>query len=62
MNCSCRSTSRKMAAKRVESPEQRASPEPTLRGLTTKVALRRLHEEIEKRVQLEHERQYGAER
>ncbi|XP_039486468.1 transmembrane protein 94 isoform X3 [Drosophila santomea] len=50
-----------MAAKRAESPEKRASPEHTQRGLTTKVALRRLHEEIEKRVQLEHERQYGAE-
>ncbi|KRJ97269.1 transmembrane protein 94 isoform X3 [Drosophila yakuba] len=50
-----------MAAKRTESPEKRASPEHTQRGLTTKVALRRLHEEIEKRVQLEHERQYGAE-
>ncbi|XP_032569723.1 transmembrane protein 94 isoform X2 [Drosophila sechellia] len=50
-----------MAAKRAESPEKRASPEPTQRGLTTKLALRRLHEEIEKRVQLEYERQYGAE-
>ncbi|KAH8413530.1 hypothetical protein KR009_011998 [Drosophila setifemur] len=44
-----------MAAKQSEMLEQ-----PQL-GLTTKVALRRLHEEIE-RVLLEHERQGGAER
>ncbi|XP_017061107.2 transmembrane protein 94 isoform X2 [Drosophila ficusphila] len=49
-----------MAAKRAESPEKRRSPEHQQRGLTTRVALRRLHEEIE-RVLLEQERQYGAE-
>ncbi|XP_037708893.1 transmembrane protein 94 isoform X1 [Drosophila subpulchrella] len=49
-----------MAAKRAESPEKRTSPEHSQRGLTTKVALRRLHEEIE-RVLLEHERLYAAE-
>ncbi|XP_052850994.1 LOW QUALITY PROTEIN: transmembrane protein 94 [Drosophila gunungcola] len=42
------------------SAEKRTSPEHQQRGLTTKVALRRLHEEIE-RVLHEHERQYGTE-
>uniref|UniRef100_A0A6P4FP96 Transmembrane protein 94 isoform X1 n=1 Tax=Drosophila rhopaloa TaxID=1041015 RepID=A0A6P4FP96_DRORH len=43
-----------------ENPERRSSQEHQQRGLTTKVALRRLHEEIE-RVLLEHERQCGTE-
>ncbi|XP_017063263.2 transmembrane protein 94 isoform X3 [Drosophila eugracilis] len=49
-----------MAAKRAESPEKRTTPEPSQRGLSTKLALRRLHEEIE-RMLLEHERRYNAE-
>ncbi|XP_017026173.1 transmembrane protein 94 isoform X1 [Drosophila kikkawai] len=49
-----------MAAKQSERPEKREKQEQPQRGLTTKVALRRLQEEIE-RVLLEHERQCGAE-
>lgn len=50
-----------MAAKQSERPDKRESPEEPQRGLTTKVALRRLQEEIE-RVLVEHERQSSAER